>query len=51
MPTKTTQHGQDWAIGSIIEMYEEQLEIISNYGSSGTVRTMGEKAVLISTPE
>lgn len=64
MPTQVT-YGQDWPIGSIIEMHEEQLEIISNLGSSGTVRTMdgktqishfyweymGEKAVLISTPK
>lgn len=57
-------YGSDWPIGSVIEMYEERLRILANYGSRGEVEAMdgrfvsaryyweymGEKAKLISRP-
>lgn len=57
-------YGADWPVGSVIEMYEEQLRIRENHGSSGVVESLNgdfvsskyywqfgsDKAVLISNP-
>lgn len=59
------KHGEDWPIGSVIEMFEEKFIIKANHGNSGEVEDLngdfvsnnfywiyqGEKAQLISLPE
>ena len=59
------RHGEDWAPGSIVEMYGEKYRIKKNWGSSGGVEYLdglyatmkfywtyqGDKAKLISRPD
>lgn len=59
------KYGEDWPIGAVIEMFDEQLRILKNWGTSGEVEYLdgefvsnnfyweyqGEKAKLISLPE
>jgi len=59
------KHGEDWPEGAIIEMFDEQLRIIKNWGTQGEVEYLdgefvsssfyweyqGVKATLISLPE
>lgn len=58
-------YGACWPVGSIIEMYEEQVRILENNGASGHVEALdgeflsnrfywiyqGDKAQLISVPD
>lgn len=62
--SKMNTYGSEWPVGSVIEMFDEQLRIRENLGSSGVVETLdgefvssryywqfgADRAVLISTP-